>query len=165
LPDWEPAVSEKNPIRVFVTHAFDETDDYLRVFEFLESVDRFYYVNVSKPENIPTEGGQETIKDELIQQIKASEVVIVIADVYEQKADLVSYMMDVAEANNIGMIAIRPFGGLTETAPVVLERTSEQIEWNDREMVDSIKRQGRGEDTARWEVIDFPGFDADGEIE
>jgi hypothetical protein len=35
-------VSEKNPIKVFVTHTFEESDDYLRVFEFLESVDRFY---------------------------------------------------------------------------------------------------------------------------
>ena len=53
---------------------------------------------------------------------------------------------------------------MTETAPAVVERTSEHIEWNDREMVDAIKRQARGEDTARWEVIDFPGFDADGKI-
>ena len=158
-------MSERNPIQVFVTHAFEETDDYLRVFEFLESVDRFYYLNVSKPENIPTQGGQEAIKDELIQQIKASEVVVIIADVFDQKADLVGYMMDVAEANNIGMIAIRPFGGLTETAPAVVKRSNEQVEWNDREMADAIKRQGRGEETARWEVIDFPGFDADGEIE
>ncbi len=157
-------MSEKNPIRVFVTHAFAESDDYLRVFEFLESVDRFYYFNVSKPENIPSEGGVEAIKDELIQQIKASEVVVVVADVYGAKSDLVKYMMDVAEANGIGMIAIKPFGGLTETAPEVAERVQEHIEWNNRELVDAIKRQGRGEDTARWEVIDFPGFDADGEI-
>lgn len=158
-------MSERNPIRVFVTHAFEETDDYLRVFEFLESVDRFYYLNVSKPENIPTQGGQEAIRDELIQQIKASEVVVIISDVFDQEADLVGYMMDVAEANNIGMIAIRPFGGLTETAPAIIKRSNEQVEWNDREMVDAIKRVGRGEETARWEVIDFPGFDADGEIE
>lgn len=157
-------MSEKNPIRVFVTHAFAESDDYLRVFEFLESVDRFYYLNMSKPENIPSEGGLEAIKDELIQQIKASEVVVIVSDVYELKTDLVSYMMDVAEANNIGMIAIRPFGGVAETAPDVVARIAEHIEWNDRELVDAIKRQARGEDTARWEVIDFPGFDADGEI-
>ncbi|MDH3375324.1 MAG: hypothetical protein OEM85_18350, partial [Gammaproteobacteria bacterium] len=69
-------MSEKNPIRVFVTHAFHESDDYLRVFEFVESVDRFYYLNVSKPENIPSVGSLEAVKDELIQQIKASEVVI-----------------------------------------------------------------------------------------
>ena len=158
-------MSEQNPIRVFVTHAFAQSDDYLRVFEFLESVDRFYYLNVSKPEDIPSEGGLEAIKDALIQQIKQSEVVIVAPDVYAVKTDLVNYMMDVAQANKIGMIAIKPFGGLAETPPEVVERVQEHIEWNDRELVDAIKRQGRGEDTARWEVIDFPGYDADGKLD
>jgi len=156
-------VSESNPIRVFVTHAFKESDDYLRVFEFLESVDRFYYLNVSKPENLPAAGGPEAIKDELIRQIKASEAMVILSDVFDREPDLVRYMMDVAQANSIGMIAIRPFGGMTETADEVVERANEHIEWNDREMVDAIKRQGRGEETARWEVVDFPGFDADGE--
>ena len=70
-------MSEKNPIRVFVTHTFEESDDYLRVFEFLESDDRFYYLNVSKPENAPSDGRMESIKDELIAQIKKSEAMIV----------------------------------------------------------------------------------------
>lgn len=157
-------MSADNPIRVFVTHTFEESDDYLRVFEFLESDDRFYYLNVSKPENIPQGGGLEAIKDELIAQIKASEVVMVLPAVFEQKGDLVTYMMDVADANNIGMVAVRPYGGLTETPPAVVERVAEHIEWNNREMIDAIKRVARGEDTARWEVIDFPGFDADGNI-
>jgi len=74
-------------------------------------------------------------------------------------------MMDVAEANNIGMIVIRLFGGLNETPAELVERCAEHIEWNDREMVDALKRQARGEDTARWEVIDFPGFDESGPIE
>ena len=155
---------EDNPIRVFVTHTFSESDDYLRVFEFLESVDRFFYVNVSKPENVPTTGGIQAIKDELISQIKASEAVIVLPAEFEQKSDLVRYMMDVAEANDIGMVAIRPFGGLMETPPEIAGRVQEHIDWTDREMVDALKRQARGEDTARWEVIDFPGYDADGEI-
>jgi hypothetical protein len=154
-------VSEKNPIRVFVTHLFHEGDDYLRVFEFLESDDRFYYLNVSKPENIPAEGGMESIKDEFIGQIKGSEVVVILPAVYEQKPDLVNYMMDVAEANGIGMIAIRPFGGVAETSPKIVARVAEHIDWNAREMVDAIKRVARGEDTARWEVIDFPGFESD----
>jgi len=161
----EPAVSEDNPIRVFATHSFDESDDYLRVFEFLEGVDRFYYVNVSKPENIPTTGGMEAIKDELIRQIKECEAVFVLTSLYEQKEDLVRFMMDVADANKKNMIAIRPFGGIAETPEVIVERTKEHIEWNDREMVDALKRQARGEDTSRWEVLDFPGFDADGPIE
>ena len=162
--DREPTVSENNPIRVFVTHNFHETDDYLRVFEFLESVERFFYLNVSKPENLPEQGGADAIKDELCQQIKTSEALVVVADVYERQPELVNYMMDVAKANNLGIIAMKPFGGMAETSPQVVERAQEHIEWNDRELVDAIKRQGRGEDTARWEVIDFPGWDADGEI-
>jgi len=165
MMNQEPLVSENNPIKVFVTHNFEESFDYLRVFEFLESVDRFYYLNMAKPESAPTENGVEALKDELIQQIKASEAFLVVADVYEKNPDLVNYMMDVAEANGIGMIALKPFGGMAETAPQVLERVQEHVEWNDRELVDAIKRQGRGEDTARWEVIDFPGYDADGKIE
>ena len=158
-------MSESNPIRVFATHCFDETDDYLRIFEFLESVDRFYYLNVSQPENLPTTGGAQELKDELIKQIKASEAVIVLPSTFEQNRDLTNFMMDVAEANNIGMITIRPFGGIQQIQPELVERCAEQIEWNDREMVDALRRQARGEDTARWEVLDFPGFDENGPIE
>jgi len=158
-------VSENNPIRVFATHSFEESDDYLRVFEFLESVDRFYYFNVSKPENIPTTGGLQAIKDELIAQMKLAEAVIVLPALYEQKKELVKFMMDVADANDLKMIAIKPFGGMTETPKEVIERCAEEVEWNDREMVDALKRQARDEDTSRWEVVDFPGFDADGPIE
>lgn len=158
-------MSESNPIRVFATHTFDESDDYLRVFEFLESLDRFYYINVSKPENIPLSGGLQAIKDELIAQIKQCEAVFVLPGLYEQKTDLVRFMMDVADANDKNMIAIRPFGGVAETPDEVLERTKELIDWNDREMADALRRQARGEDTSRWEVLDFPGFDADGPIE
>ena len=158
-------MSEKNPIRVFATHNFDESDDYLRIFEFLEGVDRFYYMNVSKPENIPASGGLQAIRDELIEQIKACEAVFVLPGLYEQEKNLVEFMMDVADANDKNMIAVRPFGGVAETPEAIASRCKEVIEWNDRELADALRRQARGEDTARWEVLDFPGFDADGPIE
>lgn len=149
-------MSESNPIKVFVTHNFKENADYLRVFEFLESMERFFYVNVSKPENVPEEGTMAAIKDELIAQIKESEAVIVLASLYADMEDIVGYQLDVAEANDKPIIAIRPFGGLAETAPALMERASEHIEWNEREMVDALKRQARLEDTSRWDVVDFP---------
>jgi len=155
-------VSESNPITVFASHVFDESDDYLRVFEFLESLDRFYYINVSKPENIPQTGGLQAIKDELIEQIKASEAIFVLSSTYEQRPDIVKFIMDIAEANGKGMIAIRQFGAVSETPAELIERCQEHIEWNDREMADALLRQARDEDTQRWEVLDFPGFDADG---
>jgi len=59
-------VSEDNPIRVFVAHNFQQSDDYLRVFEFLESMERFFYLNVSKPEDMPEKGGMDAIKETVI---------------------------------------------------------------------------------------------------
>jgi len=149
-------VSESNPIRVYVTHTFSETDEYLRVFEFLESIERFYYVNVSKPENMPHTGGLDAVKDEFIAQIKESEAVLVLAALYVEKPDLVKFQMDVAGANGKPIIVIRPFGGILDTPPELVERASEHIEWNNREMADALRRQARLEDTSRWDVIDFP---------
>ena len=151
-------MSEKKPIRVFVTHAFDEGDDYLRVFEFLESVDRFFYLTDSPQTHVQSEGPPEAIKDELIAQIKASEDVIVLPSAFAQDPELVIYMMDVADANKIGMIAIRPFGSTSETPPKVIGRIGQPIDWNAREMVDALRLTARGQDTQRWEVVDFPGF-------
>ncbi len=157
-------MSEANPIRVFVTHAFKESDDYLRVFEFLECVDRFYYLNVSKPDEAPTGGGMEEIKDRLIQQIKAAEAVILLPALYEAQPDLVNFMMQAADANGKPMIVIRPFGQVAETPAALVERANEHIEWNAREIVDALKRQARLEDTSRWDVVDFPGFTEDGKL-
>ena len=149
-------MSEKNPIRVFVSHVFDESDDYLRVFEFLESVDRFYYLNCSDPGNVPEDGGIVAIKDAFIEQIKASEAVVVLASLYAENLELIKYQLDVAEANEKPIIAIRPFGGATETAPELAERAHEGVRWNEREIVDAIKRHARLEETSRWDVVDFP---------
>jgi hypothetical protein len=155
-------VSENNPITVFASHVFEESLDYLRVFEFLESVDNFFYINVSKPENIPETGGLQALKDELIAQIKASEAVIILSSTYEERPEITQFIMDAAEVNSKGMVAIKPFGGVSETPSEMVDRCQEHIEWNNREIADAVLRQARGEDTARWEVLDFPGFDADG---
>lgn len=147
---------ENNPIRVFVTHTFAEDEDYLRVFEFIEGVDRFFYVNVSKPENVPGSGGMEAIKEELIKQIKEAEAVVALASQFTRKADLIRFQLEVAKANEKPIIAIRPFGGVDDMPQELADRASEQIEWNPREIADALRRQARLEDTSRWDVIDFP---------
>ena len=138
-----------------MTHNFQESDDYLRVFEFLESMERFFYLNCSKPENMPGTGGLDAIKEELIAQIKECEAVIVLATQYMENDDLTKFQMDVAEANEKPMIAIRPFGGVAQTPQELVDRVNEHLEWNERDIVDALKRQARLEDTSRWETIEF----------
>lgn len=149
-------MSEQNPIRVYVSHLFREDSSYLRVFEFMESVERFFYVNTSRPGNMPQSGGIAAIKDEYIAQIKQAEVAVILASQFEENADLVRYQVDVAEANDKPVIVIRPFGGVLETPDELAKRARKHLEWNDRQIVDSVRQLARHEDTARWDVIDFP---------
>ena len=59
-------MSAKNPIRIYVTHAFASHQDYHRVFEYLEALPNFFYRNCSVPDHLPGTGGKEALKEELI---------------------------------------------------------------------------------------------------
>ncbi|MEL6214685.1 MAG: TIR domain-containing protein [Pseudomonadota bacterium] len=148
-------MSEHNPIRVFVSHLFTADADYLRVFEYLESVDRFYYINVSEPDTKPA-GGMEAYKDELRRQINESEVIILLMPIWKEKRDWAEFQINAAKAMGKPILLIHAFGRTTVTPGDLSERADDTVDWNEREMVDALKRLARNEDTQRWEVIDFP---------
>jgi hypothetical protein len=148
-------VSEKDPFRVFVTHVFQENEDYQRVFEYLESRDNFFYTNFSDPENLPSAGGSEALKEELRNQIKDAEVVILPLAVSEENPDLVGFQLDYAQASKKPILGIQSFGGTVAINKAVLERCDDVIEWNERTIISAIKRLARNEDTAQWETIEF----------
>ena len=60
--------SPNNPIRLFVTHAWIENDDYARVFEYLEAPGTFYYRNTSQPD-VKRPIDKESQREDLRRQI------------------------------------------------------------------------------------------------
>ena len=54
-------MSQSNPVRIFITHAWENSDDYLRVFEYLESQRNFFYRNYSTPEGRPQGASTATL--------------------------------------------------------------------------------------------------------
>lgn len=148
-------MSESNPIRIFVTHLFSDHPDYHRVFEYLESASNFFYANCSDPEGIPESGGPEAIKDALLEQIRSAEIVVVISTMFSENQVMLTHQMNAAQAADIPLIAIEPFGG-TGSVPAEVEAHCAQIVgWNERLMVDAIRQEARHEDTQRWEVLEF----------
>jgi Thoeris protein ThsB, TIR-like domain len=148
-------MSEQNPIRVYVSHCFGEDADYFRVFEYLESNPRFFYVNCSAPDQAPQAGGKEAIRDELRKQVSAAEVVIILSAMYEANREWITFQMDVAGAMDLPIIAMEPFGVTAKMPDEVRERAEEVVEWNERFLIDALRRQARHEDTTRWEVVEF----------
>jgi hypothetical protein len=148
-------MSERNPIRVFVTHVFSSHPDYDRVFEYLESSPNFFYANCSAPDHPPGAAGKEALKEEFRTQIKAAEVVLVLGSLYADNKPWITYQMDAAQAIERPLIALGSFGGAEKLPDYIAKRAAEIVEWNARNIVDAVRRQARHEETTRWDTIEF----------
>jgi len=149
-----PRVSQSNPVRIFVTHAWENSDDYLRVFEYLESQRNFFYKNYSTPERRP-QGDREALRENLRQQITPAEAVIALSSLYQAHEGLLTFQLLYAQARHTPVILMKPFGTRQEVPKAILDLADEVVEWDDRALVDSIRRQARHEETTRWDTIEF----------
>jgi|SRR5882724_4829079 len=147
-------VSKADPVRVYVGHAWEADDDYLRVFEFLEGARNFYYQNSSAPERRPP-GGKEPEREEMRRQIAPAEVVILLASHHRRAPDLVEFQANFAKASDKPVVLLTSFGSTSAVSKALLGLADENIDWDERALIDAIKRQARHEATQRWDSIDF----------
>jgi hypothetical protein len=85
-------MSQANPFRLFITHAWESSDDYLRVFEYLESAKNFFYLNFSTPDK-PPGADKEAQREDLRRQIAPTEAVIALASLYDTHKDLLTFQL------------------------------------------------------------------------
>ena len=142
-----------NPYQIFVTHPWDEDDDYLRLFEYLGDTKEFYYVNLSAATDKPA--GQEQVRAEIERQINNAEVVIVLSGQYPEHSEDLDLQLATAKRHAKPILAVEPFGP-NNMDDAVREKADKIVPWYNRSIVDAIKLLARGEDTARFEVLDFP---------
>jgi hypothetical protein len=147
-------MSQANPLRLFVTHAWENSDDYLRVFEYLESARNFFYRNYSTPEQRPS-GDKEALREDLRRQISPVEAVVALSSLFDTHRELLTFELLYAQANHKPVILMKPFGGRKEVPKAILDLANEVVEWDERALVDAIRRQARHEETTRWDTIEF----------
>jgi hypothetical protein len=147
-------MSQANPLRIFVTHAWQSSDDYLRVFEYLESARNFFYRNYSTPDR-PAPGDREAAREDLRRQMAPVEAVIGLSSLFQQHQDLLTFQLLFAQASNKPVVLMEPFGARQEVPKPILDLADEVVEWDERALVDAIRRQARHEDTTRWDTIEF----------
>jgi hypothetical protein len=151
---FRAAMSQSNPIALFVSHLWNHSDDYLRVFEYLESARNFFYRNLSTPDK-PVVGDKEALKEDLRRQIAPAEAVILLSSLHEQNPDMVLFQALYAQACNKPVILLKYFGGLRPVPKALIEHATEIVDWDERALVDAVRRQARHEDTSRWGTIEF----------
>jgi len=148
-------MSQRDPIRVFVTHCFEESDDYVRVFEYLESARNFYYRNCANLAVTDLGRSQDAVREELRRQISAAEVVIALASLYPQQQDLMVFQLHYAKASDKPVVFLPLFGREQPKLKTLDGLLDENVSWDERALVDAVKRQARHEETTRWDTIEF----------
>ena len=148
-------MSEDDPIRIYVTHTFSDHPDHARVFEYLESATNFFYKNCSDPSQLPASGDADAVREELRKQIQSAEIMLVPGGMYDEHYDSLKFQMTTAKTGGVPMVALELFGGVGKVHRDVTDRVLATVSWNEREIVDAIKKYGRGEDTTRFETIEF----------
>lgn len=147
-------MSEENPIRLLVTHVWVEDDDYHRLFEYLNEVDNFFYVNLSDPLETPP-AGRLAVEQRLSAGFEKAEILIVLASVWQAQPASVDLQIALARRHRVPALALRASGN--QTFPRELEsQVDDVVIWNERLIVDAILRLARGDRTNRFETIDFP---------
>ena len=148
-------ITEADPVRLFVTHVWQPNDDYLRVFEYLESARNFYYRNYSTPENPPGSSDKEVLREDLRRQIAPVEIVLGLVSLHAQHRELLTFQLLYAQACRKPVVLLKPFGARLEVPKDIRDLANEVLEWDERALAYSIRRLARHEDTARWDVIEF----------
>jgi len=148
-------MSQRDPIRVYVTHLWEESDDYLRVFEYLESARNFFYLNLSTPDARPA-GDKEHQKESFRRQIDRAEVVLALASLHRIDREMLTFQLLYAQACRKPVVLTKRFGGKDTPLPAeISDLANLVVDWDERALVDAIRAEARHENTNRWDVIEF----------
>lgn len=148
-------MSERNPIRLFVSHLYAPDESYLRVFEYLESALNFFYKNLATPDQAPRSHEKEALKEDLRRQMNEAEVVLIVSALHARDPVLIEFQALYGKACEKPVLVMQPFGTEKPVPKALVDLADEIVDWNARDMSDAIRRQARHEDTTRWDTIDF----------
>ncbi len=137
-------MSQQNPIRVFVTHNWQDSDDYSRVFEYLESAQELLLPQHQHagraagrwwtPRACARTCASRSTRRKSWWRWSAC---------IPESPDLIIFQMNYAQSQKKPVVLMRFFGTRQELPKLLLERADETGEWEERGMVDAIRRLAR----------------------
>jgi len=131
---------ELHQYRLFISHAWAYNDEYNRIIQFLNQTSNFSYSNYSVPKHDPVDANNPTkLKEELRQQIRPVEVVIVLSGMYVAYSDWIKFEIDFASLQLKPILGVKPWG--SEVIPTAVSAAAvEMVGWNTDSIVNAIRR-------------------------
>jgi len=123
--------------KLFISHLDKEDDEHNLFLDKLKASYDFNWINSAVLD--------KNSSDDLIDQIKQVDVMIILSGLFSKDEELISQQLNVAMKLKKPIVVIRPYG--LENVPSRLEKiASEVVGWNTPCIVDSIK-EAIGEDS------------------
>lgn len=121
---------------VFISHAWQYSDDYNRVVDFLNGAANFAWHNLSVPRHDPV--SNEELEYALRGQMRPADVFLIVAGMYAAHSDWIGFEIDFAQRIGRPIIGITPWGG--ERIPVkVQDAAVEMVGWSTVGIVGAIR--------------------------
>ncbi|MGZ7043052.1 MAG: TIR domain-containing protein [Methanobacterium sp.] len=121
---------ESRTYNIFISHIGKQEEEYSIFIQKLSSASDFRYNNLGILDKIN--------QNELQEQIKTAEIVIILSGLYNKYKSIIKKQMDIARKLDKPIIVIRPYG--MENVPLELEQVAaDVIGWNAPCIVDSIE--------------------------
>lgn len=128
-----------HPYKIFISHAWKCHEDYNKIIEFLNKKSNFNYINYSVPIEKPfPKLTKAQLEEELRQQIRPVEIVLVLAGMYVAHREWIQFEIDFAKKLGKPILPIKPWGSVRY--PDVLEFAEEDaVGWNTESIVQAIR--------------------------
>ena len=129
-----------NVYNIFVSHSWTYSDEYTRFINLLENRQYFEFRNYSVPgeKELDTSTDGE-LRGALLDQIRPTHIVIILAGMYANYSKWIKIEMDIASEMGKPMIGIRPHGG-QRVPDEVSSRVREVVYWNTESIVEAIRK-------------------------
>jgi hypothetical protein len=130
-------VPQLYPYRIFISHAWEYNNDYYTLEKMLNEYPNFSFHNYSVPKHDPLET-ETRLKSKLLDQIKPTQVVLIIAGMYAAHSKWIQFEIDESKRLEKPIIGIRPWGA--QRIPSAVEDAANvMLGWNAKPIIDSIR--------------------------
>lgn len=128
---------------LFISHAWHNSIEYMRIAEILDEAPHFYWRNYSSYEKdaiikMDSEFGKARLKEELEAQIKHVNLLIICADLHEGNSYWIEQEVAIADKLKKPYIVIKPY--TNELTPAVLSHNAKAVvKWDANAIIAAIK--------------------------
>ncbi len=133
-----PKKPRRKIVRLFISHSWDYSEDYVNLVNFLRRIEDFDFYNYSVPKHNPLSADTDKkLLDELCDQLRGCHILIVLATMRPTYSEWIQKEILIANVYDKAVLAILP-RGQKRVASIISTYSDEIVKWNTKSIRKAI---------------------------